>query len=159
MVPTMLGFVEMVTQQPIDDMRLAVIAFDSAPYRWDGVPDEENKIPKGWAALPSKEAVDDAQSFIISNLHDRFTYFSSPVLAALDEPVNDLSIILVTDGKPTMPHEITTLLSEVTARQAIREEKGLGKAVIYTVFIGVGNVDWLKVLSEGNGGGYFRTHD
>lgn len=142
-----LKFVRTIWQSPVDEFEIAVAVFNDNSVRWDGFPsgkEDPHPTPKGWAKLPSKDAIDAAQKFLDGYPGDGNTYPMPALEMALKEDRSDLSIVFVTDGDYSGPTQ--SVLDDIKKLQEDREKKGLGKAVI-SVF-GVGDAEKQKNLSE-----------
>src|SRR5690606_27366979 len=87
-------------EHPTDDLEVGVIAFNDAAIRWPGRPEPERRrpVPPGWASLPSEESVDAANRWLEQLGAGGDTLIIPALSAALSEPRDELSIILVTDG-------------------------------------------------------------
>lgn len=147
--------VKIISKQATDDMELAVIAFNEESYRWEGIPEEG--ITPGWAALPSKAAIEGAQQFI-AGISDSSTgtYFEGALRKALSEGRKELSIVLITDGDFAGRDTTESLFGMVNKIQGDRDRAKIGKALIYVIGV-AGNVEWLGKLAEDNGGGFYTT--
>ena len=55
-----------ISEQPVDEMQLGVIAFGENAARWKGLPKPKaaKPVPPGWAGLPSLDAVKKAHEFL-----------------------------------------------------------------------------------------------
>ena len=140
-------FVRTIWQSPVDEFEIAVAVFSDNSVRWEGFPsakDDPHPAPKGWAKLPSKDAIDAAQKFLDGYPGDGSTYPTPALEMALKEDRSDLSIVFVTDGDYSGSTQ--GVLDDIKKLQDAREKKGLGKAVI-SVF-GVGDAEKQKNLSE-----------
>lgn len=155
-IPESLSCLKTIAEQPIDEMELAVLIFSDETKRWDGIPDEDAKIPKGWAALPSEEAVKAAQDFVTTNVMNNNTRYLSALQAALSEPRDQLTIVLITDGIGIYAFDQQITLTKVQELQEWRVQEGYGKAVIYAINIGRLQ-DWLTELVKLGGGGHYRV--
>ncbi len=147
--------------QPVDEMEIGLIAFDNHPSRWPGIPEEgvEGRpgVPKGWAALPSQEAVDDASTWLRKINPTGGTRAIPAMEAALAEDRNQLSIVLVTDGQ-FYQETSAKILAAVKEAQKRRVDKGLGRAVV--LVYGVGDThSILEELGKRGHGGFYRNPD
>lgn len=146
-------------QQPVDEMEIAVIAFNDQPRRWPGIPEEAEAgqgraIPKGWAGLPSQEAVQAAEKFLGELGAGGDTQVIPALREALAEPRDELSLVLVSDGifQREAPDDV---LAALEAGQNERDERELGRAVL--MVYGVGSESGvLRRLGESGRGGYLR---
>jgi len=148
-----LAAVEKISDQPSDELEIAVLAFNASPSRWEGIP-EQGKVPIGWAALPSAVAPKVAQAFLCRLGADGDTLVIPALKQALNEQRSDLSIILVTDGIFQQESE-DQILAAFEEGQKAREEQKLGRAVLYTYGVGA-EAAILKKLAEVSRGGYFH---
>lgn len=148
-----LAAVEKIAAQPVDELEIAVLAFNAGPTRWEGIP-EPDKIPFGWAAMPSEAAPKVAQAFLCQLGAEGDTAVIPALKQALNEQRSDLSIILVTDGIFQQESE-DQILAALEAGQKAREEQKLGRAVLYTYGVG-SEAQILKKLAEVSKGGYFH---
>ena len=105
-------------KEPTDDARFGLIAFNGEAIRWEGIQEEE--CPKGWALLPSVEAVEKATKWM-GDLTVKGTTVLLPAMAlALGDPTEDLSVILISDG--LYNQEITeALIGSIALLQAKRK--------------------------------------
>jgi len=152
-----LQFVRCIWQAPFDEFEIAIVVFNDKTTRWEGIPsskDDPKPIPKGWAKMPSKEAVDAAQKFLDQYPGSGGTYPMASLEMVLTEERSDLSVVLVTDGDYS--ESTSAVLKKITELQEAREKKGLGKAVI-SVF-GVGEAEKeenLKIIGKDWLGGFY----
>jgi len=165
-----------VSEQPTDELNLAIIAFNKQFYRWPGFAKAGEK-PDGWASLPSKHAVDAAESWLNSLETGHSTKGLLPLIAALGEERDDLTIIFVTDGRlsnesdpnappfellPPQDQPINFPPKDQIYRQSIqrkqkqREAKGLKPAVIGVIQVDTSDQKVINVIVEEGGGGYYR---
>ena len=153
-IPVAIRKMQEITNQPIDDYEFAVIVFSDNIERWEGLPDEDT--PKGWAKLPSVEAISNAQKFVSCGRDHDGTDFAPPLIAALSEPRKDLTLVLITDGIfDHAYHEAPFILNTISSLQQWREKSGLGRAVIYAIELE--HKDWLKQLVKLGDGGLFYS--
>jgi len=129
---------------PTDQLEIALYRFASDYSRWPG--DGE-----GWAELPSATAVGDACAYAGAAGPSGGTCAIGPLVAALREPRDRLSIVLVSDGDfSDFPPVLLQILGE---GQRWREENGFGRAVIAVWGIGPENTI-LRAIAKAGGGGY-----
>ena len=145
-------------QQPVDELEIAVLAFNDTTSRWKGVPEAAREgrhaVPEGWAALPSQEAVEQASAFLLEAGADGDTLVIPALEAALKEGRKELSIVLVTDG--IFQRETgDEVLAAFEAGQRRREERGLGPALLMVYGVG-SEADVLSRLGRAGKGGYLR---
>lgn len=162
------------SSQPIDQMQFAVLAFDSSNhngndglYRWPGIPelDGPDPVPEGWAALPSAEAIQKATSWINNtrSIAGGGTDVVPAIQRAYQEPRDDLSIILVTDGgfnrtppenfKSINEYTIASLKGAIKTRQ---DNKELTDIAMMVYGVGAYRRDNLAELAKLGGAGYYR---
>ncbi len=144
--------------QPVDEMEIGLIAFDNAPSRWPGIPEKAQEgvpaVPKGWAALPSKEAVDSASGWLRKINPTGGTRLIPALKSALAEDRDKLSLVIVTDGQ-FYQETSTKIYAALEEGQKAREAKGLGRAVVLIYGVGESN-STLKKLGELGQGGFYR---
>ncbi len=154
------GAVLEIAGQPVDEMEMAVFAFDNTPTRWPGIPEPRDLeqgikgIPKGWAALPSQVAMNKSSRWLSGISPDGGTLVIPALLAALAEERKELSIVLITDGQ-FYQERTDTILAAVETAQRAREAKGLGRAVILAYGV-AGESTALQKLAEVGGGGFYK---
>lgn len=143
-------------QQPVDEMEIAVIAFNDQPRRWPGIPEAEGerKIPAGWAALPSQDAVREAEKFLAGLGAEGNTLVVPALQAALAEERKELSLVLVSDGIFQQESE-DEVADALEAGQKKREERELGRAVLLVYGVG-SEAGVLRRLGTAGRGGYLR---
>ena len=148
-----------ISGQAVDEMEIGIIGFGSHSYRWEGVPEEgEHPIPKGWAAMPSQEAVQKAQQWLVgirvgSNV--KFSTILSPALmAALNEERDQVTVVLITDGHIMDSLDKPAIVSNV--ENAIRHRAENSPIVLSVIAVGGGN-EFLRNLARVGQGGYFRV--
>lgn len=147
-----LGNVGMIVNQPVDEMDLALIVFNSNTRRWPGVPEPGTK--KGWAKLPSVEAGNKARDFVQNAFEDSGTYFAPAFKLALEEQSSDFTIVVITDGTNAFESEATIV--RVTAEaQTLREAAGLEAIPIWIIDTNSTKNEWAVTLAKTYGGGYW----
>lgn len=151
-----LGAVTRFLHEPVDELQVGILAFSDGTTRWPGIPEKRaaRPVPEGWAAFPSKEALERAQGWL-SDLPARGGTNVAPALReALSEARRELTIMLITDGK--FPDAQSNVLPPLVAEaQAEREKLGHGRAVIACYGIGPTEPTLIKLAELGEGG-YFR---
>lgn len=145
-------------EHPTDDLEVAVIAFNDLATRWPGKPEgggtNKRSVPFGWAALPSETAVDEAEAWLAALGAGGDTLVTPALRAALAEPRDELSVVLVSDG--LFGRERTDdILSAIAAAQGDRERHGLRPAVIGVYGLGACQ-KVLTLIAENGQGGYVR---
>ena len=145
-----------ITEQPVDEVQIAVLAFNEEATRWRGVPEDHptRPVPVNWAALPSAEAVESASAFLAETGAGGDTLVIPALRAALAEPREQLSIVLVSDGI-FQREDATDILGAVQQAQAARVEQGIGAAVLMTYGVGSESAV-LRQLGQVGHGGYIR---
>lgn len=144
-------------EQPVDELEIAVLAFNDEPRRWPGIPEEGEggrRIPEGWAALPSREAVEKAERFLSETGADGDTLVIPALTRALAEERRELSLVLVTDGI-FQRESADEVLAAFEAGQKAREERELGRVVLLAYGVG-GEAPVLRSLGAAGRGGYIR---
>lgn len=142
-------------QQPVDEMEIAVIAFNDQPRRWPGIPEDgERRVPAGWAALPSQDAVREAEKFLAGLGAEGNTLVVPALQAALAEERKELSLVLVSDGIFQQESE-DEVADALEAGQKKREERELGRAVLLVYGVG-SEAGVLRRLGTAGRGGYLR---
>jgi len=171
-----------IAAQPVDEMELAVMTFRS-PHDWKGscgqaghggqwmcggnvcswrrwsgfrrpnLPRGVEPAPRGWAKLPSQNAIDSAVAWVREIGSGGGTDPKLALQRALHEPLDDLSIVLVSDGQWTQ----APVLVAVEAAQKWRVKNGFKRALIATFGIGTTahGQDSMKELAEAGGGGFY----
>jgi hypothetical protein len=143
--------VRTIAGQPTDSMEFAVLAFNDSVYRWEGIPDEHT--PRGWAALPSHDAVQHASDWLGRLGASGDTLVIPALRTALAEERPKLSLVLVTDGYfHTDSEQIVTAIREAQER---RRKQELGLAVILVYGVGSKTKALQHVAGEASGG-YFQ---
>lgn len=145
-----------VTEQPVDEVEIAVLAFNEDASRWPGIPEDHptRPVPAHWAALPSAHAVEAASAFLAETGAGGDTLVIPALRAALAEPRDELSIVLVSDGI-FQREDATDILGVVQQAQAARAEQGLGHAVLMAYGVG-SESPVLRQLGQAGRGGYIR---
>ena len=151
-------------EQPIDELQIALITFDTDHQTWIGKPDPDayRPVPPGWAQLPDPELVGDNGAlavFIRGNLKTGGTNPQSAIREAIDDR-KDLTVVVITDGE--FP---PASLVGIPAYQAARIAKNLDPAEL--VFYGVVEEfeqdvsinDRFKEFAKEFGGSYLRHRE
>lgn len=142
--------------QPVDEAQFGLIAFNDASVRWPGKP--EGRVPSGWAAMPSKDAADEALKWLSDLGAGGDTLAIQALRPALMEPRGDkdnyLTVALVSDGLFGRERD-DDILAMIEECQRARARSGRGRAVI--VVIGIGPPQkTLRRIAEAGKGGYIR---
>ncbi|MCO5167674.1 MAG: VWA domain-containing protein [Planctomycetes bacterium] len=151
-----LDAVRSMLEQSTDELEFALLAFNDVPTRWPGVPetDRPRPVPPGWAALPSDTALTKANGWLEEMGAGGDTLIIPALRAALVEPRDDLSVVLVTDG--LFGRERTDdIMGTIANLQEQRERDGHGRAVIACYGLGPSQ-KILARIGEVGGGGYVR---
>ena len=143
---------------PVDDLQIALVTFGNFVSRWEGMedinPTTGDPISRpGWAVMPSAENLQAARNWLISNLDAGSTLICPGIshvfasssgqedpLGLYSQTVNDLTIIILTDGLFTDQMESSDgsgILATLARWQKIRAESGLNEAVIGVIGINV----------------------
>ena len=92
----------MISQQPVDEMQLGVIAFGDNVERWQGIPEPKaaKPVPRGWAAMPSQIAVRRAHKFLKdANINGAATKIMLALNLLKNETRKDaFDVIIISDG-------------------------------------------------------------
>ena len=147
-----LAAVAMIAEQPADELEVAVIAFAEHAVRWhpsDWCPGQRTD----WADLPSGYVAAEVTSWLARQGAKGSTFLWTALERALAEEVDDLTIVIVTDGDLTLADE-DQIRFGFEAAQTARLEAGLGQAVVCVYGIGA-NRACLRWLAEWGGGGYY----
>ena len=144
-----------VAEQPVDEVEIAVLAFNHGTRRWTGVP--EKGIPPGWAALPSLHATQAAAGFLAQGGAGGDTQVISALREALAEKRDELSIVLVTDGL-FVREKTEDVIQALKTGQEERVKNKLKPAVLLVYGIG-GEMEVLRELGKIGHGGYLREVD
>lgn len=150
---------EMINQET-DDTIFGMLTFGGESLcRWPGIPepDAPKPLPEGWAALPSAEALKAADEWLAGLEADGDTPIAAALHAALQEPMDKLSIVLISDGI-FQTIDVGTLISTIRAGQAVRQQQNLKPAVImaYCVASESGHMETIGNLG---GGAYFEGYE
>lgn len=151
-----IGTISRFLHEPVDELQVGILAFSDGTTRWPGVPERRpaRPVPEGWAAFPSKEALEKAQGWLADLPARGGTNVAPALREALTEPRRELTIMVISDGK--FPDSQANILPALVAEaQAEREKLGHGRAVIACYGIGPTEAT-LARLAELGEGGYFR---
>jgi hypothetical protein len=137
--------VMMIAGQVIDDLQVAAISFGSSVRRWPGTLDvdpqtQQHQSLKGWSAMPSAPNLEALHQWLQSNRDSSSTNMLDAINRAFDaclgnggyDPINDLSIYIISDG---VVYDYQVIKASIIQHQAHRLKKGLESAAIG--FIGV----------------------
>jgi len=119
-----------IASQSLDELNVGVMAFGGNCERWKGVKDE--KLPEGWAALPSKEAVQAIKEWLETiEIENGSTHVAPAILKSMNASLafKDLTIIVISDlefngGIDRGP----TFITAITGAQASRLDAKLDPA-------------------------------
>jgi len=160
----------MISEQPIDEMQIAIIAFDDEISRWIGIPEltAADPIPEGWAGLPSADAISQMTNWLSTVKYGGMTNIFRPLTLAIRENREEISIVIISDGQfndiiPSPPlegenqeeHRIRYILSLIETEQRRREENGLDRVQINAYGLGPIQSILSSVCRE-TGGAYIR---
>lgn len=168
-----LTFFTGLSSQPVDQMQLAILAFDSPDhngngglYRWPGIPEPDGPKPilKGWAGLPSLTAIKKATKWVHETRGHAGggTQVIPAIRKAYQEIKDELSIILVTDGdfSDTAPGVLTAneyiLASLKTAIKTREMNKKLTSTAMMIYGVGSHRQENLAQLAKLGGAGYYH---
>lgn len=107
-----------IASQSVDEINIKVTVFGRNYVTWEGI---KNEKQPGWTSLPSNEAIEAlAEWFKVVQLDNGDTLVSNPVGAALEEDIDNLTIIVISDMAFTDDEEIFVRIKNL---QAIRTHK------------------------------------
>lgn len=144
----------MIAGQPIDDGKLAVLAFSDYSVRW-------HYAKKTWVPLPDARAVRAAETWLTKVKANGSTELGSALTVALSDPQDDLTVIVVSDGIVT---DETGTLKALKRGQEARVKRKLSKARVMCFGVGsslayVGSQSLLAKVSKAGGGAFYRTSE
>ena len=143
--------VEALATQNFDEWDMGVIGFDSVAHRWPGVP--EKGVAKGWARLPSADAVQQATAWLRGVGTGGLTHGTAAFTAALSDPMHDLTVVVLTDGEFNGPTD-RSLAATIKALQARRSQPA---QILFLAYSGVATR--LPKLAQDVGAGLYRDED
>lgn len=151
-----LAVVHEVMNQPLDDLEVAIVAFCEGMNRWPGWRGpKDDDLPDGWGRLPSADTLREAQQWLNAQPANGGTNPMAALAAAVNEPRDKLSVVLISDGDfGTFNHLVAGL---VQGAQKARGAIGLAPAVLMVYGVGseVAEMTWMRSLGEEGGGGLF----
>ncbi len=155
-----LGVVEMIAKQPLDAGQVGVIGFTKTPDRWTVPKSMRGRGGKGWASLPSSDVLRAALAWLKKRGAVGWTKVVPALTAALRDPQDPLTIVLVTDGDFWESRE--WVMSAWTQGQAARRKRGLRPALLMAVgvssYSGTSHLSTKSVMAQlgkaGRGGFY-----
>ena len=162
-----------ILEQPLDEAMFSMIGLqtDAFPmtghnfFVWEGIP-EPPKVPKGWAGLPSAEAVSIADKWLCSIKCTAWTDIFPAISKAfsLNKDREKLTIILFSDGNNTHPNWNGELPGSVSARiaklQKARVRRGKDRIGIFVFGVGANqNVRMLTAIAKAGSGSYLTTEN
>jgi hypothetical protein len=156
------------TQQPVDDMEIAVMAFSDGVSRWQWTEEavEGHPIAPNWARMPSEKVSEASQFWLRSLGASGNTYATYALNLALHEPVKELTIVVLSDG--IFCDAPGSVLLTIDAGQAWRESNDLGRALIVTVAVAApdfvtgirgAHPDMATLGTKGGGGCFLVTKE
>jgi Mg-chelatase subunit ChlD len=141
--------------QGVDEMKVALLAFKGSHERWPGVPHDGlgPAPPEGWTEFPGVTQLQSAEKWLNSQGAHGITNPSSALREALAEEIEDLTVVIITDGD----FNGDDFKNAVAVGQASRESRGRKKATIIVVGIGEESVKRQHMIDVGKseGGGLF----
>jgi hypothetical protein len=154
-------------EHAIDELNVAAVVFNDRYVRWDGHPSPagERQPPKGWASLPNPEAVKALNEWVDSYRAGGSTHVIPALVHGLMEPINELTIVVVSDGIFSDPVGMVgmsdALRNIITDGQKEREKMGLNHAVLLAYGVSTegsstGPTDTMKVIGDLGQGGYLH---
>jgi len=141
-------FANSIIGRPGDQLMISLFSFKNKHTRWPGLTEKERAAaiasgeldepdgkgpPKGWTYFPGKPQLESAQKWLNGRGAMGGTNPVSALEDALAEKVDDLSIVLITDGED---FDIQAFKLAITIGQALREGNGLKRATIFVIGIG-----------------------
>jgi hypothetical protein len=162
-------FAESLISTPTDEMMIALLSFKEDHTRWPGMTPAEiaaaraagtyeerqgDPPPTGWTYFPGTPQLASAQAWLNSRGANGGTNPVSAITEALAENVQDLSIVLITDGED---FDADAFKKAIADGQAARVAAKLGRAVIFVIGTGevAKNQQHLRDVAESEGGGLY----
>lgn len=133
---------------------IGVIVFNDNHERWEGIPDEENRVPPGWAAMPNGDNSKAAREWVRSRGTSRSTNPATAFHAALAEPQPELTVVLITDGEFNHGINARDLFAEGQANR-VRNEQPEAGFIIFGVGEKSAQEQKLLDLAEHATGGFY----
>jgi len=145
----------LITRTPMDGFQVGLINFAGGPVRWKGKPKCMHKkrlkhsakcVLPGWAEMPTEHKA--FEKYLQGSIISGMTRADLAVRLAMKERVQDVTIVLVTDGEFDHGH----LIKEIEKGRAYRKKHKLG--TVYIMIWGVGSqAKDLKDVAKVGGGG------
>lgn len=149
-----IGFTRSLLGQEGDELLVAIYAFADLDSRWPGIPYDGNgpPPPDGWTFFPSVTAITDAEEWLRSQGANGSTNPVGAVKRALNEQIDQLTVLIVTDGEFYGP----AFVEAIERGQQARVDGGHGRATVVVVGIGPHAISQqhLKTVGELGGGFY-----
>ena len=162
-------FARSLVERPQDQLMVSFFSFKDSHTRWPGLTEEEESAareagtlgheegdppPKGWVYFPGVPQLESAQRWLTGCGASGGTNPVSALNEALAENINDLTIVLITDGDD---FNVPLFLQSVQAGQAARVQRGQNKAVIFVIGVGpnANQRQHLVNVGRSEGGGMF----
>lgn len=120
--------------QEADQLEVVIYAFANGQTKWPGVPHDGHgqAPPPGWTQFPSEIALRSATEWLRAQGANGGTNPEGAVMSALGEKVDDLTVVIVTDGG----FSPVQFKFAVQMGQTARLQAGFGRAVV--MILGVG---------------------
>jgi Mg-chelatase subunit ChlD len=135
----------MVSEQPVDEMNLAVVAFANNIAFWD------------WHKLPDEQAVADAEAWL-AEARSTLGSDTHPILAferALRLSKEELTVVLVSDGEFWHP-SADEIIEAIRRLQKERKANRRKAAVICCIGVDQREKESLSKIAKLGKGGYFK---
>jgi len=162
-----LTFARGLIERPTDQLMIALLSFKDSHMRWPGLTAQEREAariagtlqaasstppPKGWTYFPGVPELASAQAWLTARGASGGTNPVSAIAEILSESVRDLTVVLITDGED---FDVPAFRLAVTAGQASRVQRGVGRAVIFVIGTGgaAANKQHLRDVGTSEGGG------
>ena len=159
-------FANSIIGRPGDQLMIALLSFKDIHTRWPGLTEKEKaaalaagsldpagkKPPKGWTYFPGVPQLESAQNWLNSRGANGGTNPVSALTEVLAEDVDDLSIVIITDGED---FDVAGFKAAVKIGQALRVGREKNRAVIFVIGIGrksAARQHLIDVGKEGLGG-------
>jgi hypothetical protein len=154
-----LGFSRSVLGSEGDELEVTIYAFQDGATRWEGFPHDGNGPPPtpGWTFFPSAQAYESATNWLRSLGAEGGTDPRAAVHSALKEVIDDLTVIVITDGE----FNGDQFKQAVEDGQKARVAAGRGKAIIIVIGVGpnASKQQHLKDVGTSGLGGFYFVHE
>lgn len=142
-----------------DALEVAIYAFRDAAMRWPGFPHDGNgpPPPPGWTFFPSEPAYRAAASWLSALGAGGNTDPTEAVQEALAENIDDLTVVIITDGE----FDGNLFKQTIERAQAARVAAGHDRAVIIAIGVGPNakNQQHMKDVGTSELGGFYCVRE